>query len=87
MNLNIEIAKEAEPILMSRAAAAGKTPAAFAADVVTEQLVQAEATVRPSGPVPRTDFAARLRAIVARHDVRCGTFDDSRESIYAGRGE
>lgn len=86
MILNIEISPENEPVLIRKAAAAGKTPAAFATEAVTRTLVE---------PVPSRDrtggsrgkLRAKLEEIASRHAGSGGRMDDSRESIYAGRGE
>jgi hypothetical protein len=55
-----------------------------------ERLLRERLREEPSElcePLSHEEFSARLHEIIARHGIRCGSFDDSRESIYAGRGE
>ena len=85
MHLNVSLPIEIENALRRRAAAAGKDVETF----VTE-IVAGEVTDEPSSsqhPQSHDTFKSELRAIIERHGIRNGKFDDSRESIYAGRGE
>jgi hypothetical protein len=86
MNLNIEIAPENEPLLIRKAAAAGKTPVAFATEAVIRTLVEPESNRTQTNP-SRGGWRAKLEEIAARHPGSGGRMDDSRESIYEGRGE
>jgi hypothetical protein len=71
---------------------------AYLCELITEQLAQ-QPTPPPDEQSESTDdvqerrdaatqeeFQSRLKAIIAMHP-RSGQVDDSRESIYAGRGE
>ena len=82
MGLTIDLPAEVEQELIRRAAAEGKDVATYVVEVVTEKLIPA---VEQTPTATSTTFGQRLREIIARHGVDCGTFDDSRESIYAGR--
>ncbi|HUQ71447.1 MAG TPA: hypothetical protein VM165_18105 [Planctomycetaceae bacterium] len=85
MNVNITVPAEMESILRRRAAAAGQDVAAFVQQVVTEEL--AGETVDSGRSETHEEFRGRLRGLIQRHGIHHGRFDDSRESIYAGRGE
>ncbi len=85
MNVNIEIPDQVEAVLRRKAAMFGQNLGEFLQKVAVEE---AEYDL-PSPPIDQSAdaFMVRLRAMVKRHAVRCGHVDDSRESIYAGRGE
>jgi hypothetical protein len=84
MTLNISLTPEAEAKLRRQAAAAGKDVAAFVLDAVQEKL----ASVSPSNESATHDeWSARFHAWAESFPARSGLADDSRESIYAGRGE
>lgn len=83
MNLQVNLPADLEAIIKKRAEQAG-------VDLPTYVLL----TLRASGedtsnPNPVTDeqFAASLHRLAAIHANSNPNFDDSRESIYAGRGE
>jgi len=85
MNINIVIPDQVEAVLRRKAATFGQDLGEYLQKVVFEEAEE-DLPTPPSGE--STDaFMARLRAMVQRHAVRCGHVDDSRESIYAGRGE
>lgn len=88
MNLQIELPIDVETALFARAAAEGKDVSTFVAEVVTERLAAPEAA-ETSQPVIRSSqgFAQRLQAWIDLHPRTSHPADDSRESIYAGRGE
>jgi hypothetical protein len=86
MNLTIEIAPENEPVLIRKAAAAGKTPVAFATEAVNRTLVEPD-SIRAQSGRSSGSLRAKLEEIAARHPGSGGRMDDSRESIYEGRGE
>jgi uncharacterized protein (DUF1778 family) len=72
--------------LRQQAAAAGQEVAEFVLQAVTEKL--AEADSQPSRPsLNDQDWQEKLRAFIDLHPVVTHFVDDSRESIYAGRGE
>lgn len=56
----------------------------------TQSIAEAKAAGESTPPikaVSHDEFMAKLRAIIALHPRSNGSMDDSRESIYAGRGE
>ena len=88
MQLNLNLPAEIESTLRRRAAAAGQDVEAFVTHVVTEELTdEVESAARRPKFRSHEEFKAKLDEIIQRHNIRNGNFDDSRESIYAGRGE
>ena len=85
MDVNVHFSPEIEAILVRRAAAAGQDVASFVEEIVAENLVEDSVPVRSAAS--HAEFKARLQEVIDLHPVRNGTADDSRESIYAGRGE
>jgi hypothetical protein len=85
MTVTIDLPREFEQELQRRAAGAGQDIATFVKEAVIERLAEVEAP-RPKRK-PHAQFMARLDEIIAKHGVRVGHFDDSRDSIYAGCGE
>lgn len=85
MNVSINFPAEIETALLRRAAAAGQDVAAFVKDVITERL--ADEALTPVRSTSHDEFVARLHDIIDLHPVSNGRVDDSRESIYTGRGE
>lgn len=86
MNVSIHFPAEIERQLQQRAAAAGQDVESFVRQMVTEQLAEEAQNPAPQHASP-DEFKARLRRIIDRHPGSRGRMDDSRESIYAGRGE
>ena len=85
MNISIVIPDQIEAALQRKAAVSGQDLNEYLRRVIVEEADE-------ELPVPPQDesteaYMARLRTMVQRHGVRCGHVDDSRESIYAGRGE
>lgn len=84
MTLQIALSPETEALLRQQAEAAGKDPARFALEALEEKLaVDAEERSRPS----RSQRIEAFDAWVASHKPVGHFVDDSRESIYEGRGE
>ena len=86
MNVNVDFPAAIEPVLQRHAAAAGKDVPAFIREVVTERLESAAPLVRPRR-MTHEEFAKEMHAWINLHPVREHAVDDSRESIYEGRGE
>ena len=84
MNVNLELPEELDAVVRRRAAAAGQDVSTFLRQMVEENLAEEE-EVASSQSVE--DFAKRLDAWIALHPVLDHAIDDSRESIYSGRGE
>lgn len=83
MNITVSLPEVLGPALRQRAAASGQDVASFLQRVITEELA-----AEPDGrAMSHDDFKDRLHQIIRGHGIRNGNFDDSRDSIYAGRGE
>ncbi len=80
-----QLPTEIETTLRRREAAVGKDVATFVQEVVSERL--AEMASVGTGATSHVEFAAKVREIIHLHPVSNGSVDDSRESIYAGRGD
>ena len=86
MTLELQLSSETEAKIRERAAASGQDLAAFVLQAVTEKLAEIES--QSSSPFQNgKDWREQLRAIIDLHPVVTHFIDDSRESIYAGRGE
>jgi uncharacterized protein (DUF1778 family) len=86
MTLKLKISSETEAKLRERAAASGQDVESFVLQAVTEKLADADLT-RKLTSENGNDWEAKLRACIDLHPVVTHLVDDSRESIYAGRGE
>ena len=85
MTLTIELTGDIEQRLQEQAAASGYDVPSYVQHLLAESAAE-DWPLPFRGESPEA-FMARLRAMIERHAVRCGHVDDSRESIYAGRGE
>ena len=85
MNINIVIPDQVEAALRRKAATFGQNLDEYVQRMVAEEAEE-ELPVPPKGESTEA-FMTRLQSMVKRHGIRCGHVDDSRESIYAGRGE
>ncbi len=85
MNVVLNLSLEVEVRLKDQAAAKGQKVEEFIADLLTEE-VRAGESKPPMLPVDQ--WNAKLAALLASTPQTNAAFvDDSRESIYAGRGE
>lgn len=85
MTVTIELTSEIEAALRRRAAASGEDLQTYLQQLVTHILIE-ETEVK----VPRrsaVEFEQRLNALIAALPQADHPIDDSRESIYEGRGE
>ena len=87
MTLKIELGPTSEADLRKRAAEAGKDPADFAREVLEENLLSSEASRDEEAAMPSSDRVAEFLKWVQSHRPIGHPVDDSRESIYEGRGE
>lgn len=89
MTLQIALTPEMEAKLRERAAALGKDPASFVQDVVEYELgiIDASDSAGPKSRFTKEQRIAELEAWAASHAPLPYEVDDSRESIYEGRGE
>ncbi len=85
MNVSINFSAEIETALLRRAAAAGMDVETFVKEFVTERL--AEEIPPPAKVASHAEFMGRLHKVIDLHPMSNGSMDDSRESIYTGRGE
>ena len=85
MNVSINFPAEIETTLLRRAAIAGKDVETIVREFVVERL--AEESPPLSKVLSHEEYMAKLNAIIELHPVSNGSMDDSRQSIYAGRGE
>ena len=84
MSLNINLSSELEHAVRERAMAAGLDIDTYAARIFAERLQEESAGLVRSIP---GSFRESLQRIIAMHPTSRHGVDDSRESIYAGRGE
>ena len=84
MTLNLSSDLEAQ--IRERAASLGQDVEAFVIQAVAEKLADAELQTKP---ITRNheEWKKKLQAWIDLHPVVTHFVDDSRESIYAGRGE
>ncbi len=78
----VRISRQASEMLAERAAQSGRDVAAVAADLIEE-------AVASSAPADLgyDEWAREFKSWVSSHKPSGHFVDDSRESIYAGRGE
>lgn len=82
MTLNVTISPEAERRLREQASAAGKDLPSF-----VQETLEKLAPPPTNGGTTWADWSAEWHAWAASHPKLGYIADDSRESIYAGRGE
>ena len=85
MNVSVSFPEEIENTLRLRAATVGKDVATLVTEMVTEELT--EGARKQGAKVSSEAFSQRSEAWIKLHPVLDHAIDDSRESIYAGRGE
>jgi hypothetical protein len=86
MTLSISFPTEIEAKLRERATATGKDVATLVREAVEEKLSGGNGAKIPAD-MPYEQWLAAFDAWVAGHKPVGHFVDDSRESIYAGRGE
>jgi adenylate kinase len=87
MTLNFDLPPAIEQNLRSQAAMQGESLDTYVRQMVIDRYAEVET---PTGFVPARspeEFMARLQEVVDMHPTVKTFVDDSRESIYAGRGE
>lgn len=89
MTFHIPLSSEAEARLREYAEAAGKPISAVIAEAIEEKLadMEDEAGDRVSRPRSKEQWLKEFREWVGSHKPVSHFVDDSRESIYEGRGE
>ena len=84
MSLNINLPSDLEHAVRERALASGLDIDTFAARIFAEQLQDEMPLPQAASP---NEFRSRLDRVIALHPKSDHFVDDSRETIYAGRGE
>ena len=84
VNLRIEVPANLELLLKERAQQAGVPVESFVLQAVTERLAESETT---DSSINAEEFSLWLRQWADRFPKLDHAVDDSRDSIYAGRGE
>jgi len=91
MTLTLELPTDAEKRLQAKAGARGLTVKSYLEELVRYDLEKQEANggLQKSdlGATSADEWIAEHRALAKRHEHIAHFVDDSRESIYAGRGE
>lgn len=88
MVLQISISSETEARLRRQASATGKDLASLVVEAVEEKLAASDTTSEDNHSALSADqWLTEFRQWVASHSPLPYEADDSRESIYAGRGE
>jgi predicted transcriptional regulator len=87
MSLTISFSPEVEARLRERAAASGKDVPTLVREAVEEKLSATTPEIKPRNGMSREQWLAEFNAWVNSHNPVGHFVDDSRESIYAGRGE
>jgi len=83
MSITLQFNNEIEQKLQEAAALHGLTVEAY----VQRLVEQSVAVSQPAHTMPLEEWQAEFRAWIASHKPLPHEADDSRESIYAGRGE
>jgi hypothetical protein len=88
MTVELRLSPELERLLIRKAEAAGKDVSTFVGEFLAENIAEDSAEKQPDGAVRRPGtFRERLESWIALHPVLDHAINDSRESIYEGRGE
>jgi hypothetical protein len=85
MTLTLHLPAETESKLRQQAELSGQDLSEFVLQAVSEKLADAEMQTQPASD--NDEWTKKLRTFIARHPVVNHFVDDSRDSIYAGRGE
>lgn len=82
MTLTLHLPPETENLLRELATLTGKNPEAVALEALREKLSD------ESAPLPQSASSAEFKTWLATHpSSTAATLDDSRETIYEGRGQ
>ncbi len=90
MTLHIDLPAAVETALLAQAAAEGIDVSTLVAEAVAQRLTESAASAldrSENSPNASHGFDQRLQAWIELHPQSTVVVDDSRESIYAGRGE
>jgi hypothetical protein len=85
VTVKLQLSSETEAKVRQQAAASGQDVESFILEAVAEKLADVDS--QPSSPSRNgNDWVQKLRTCIDLHPVVTRFVDDSRESIYAGRG-
>ena len=84
--MTVNLSPEIESKVRERAAASGQDVEAFVLQAIAEKLADADSHASPASR-SQEEWKKKLQALIDLHPVVTHFVDDSRESIYAGRGE
>jgi hypothetical protein len=91
MTLTLELPTDTEKRLQAKAGAKGLTVKSYLEELVRNDLDSQETNgsspTNTSGTMSNEQWIAEHRALAKSHEHVTHFVDDSRESIYAGRGE
>ena len=85
MNLKLDLPEEMEAKIRERVASTGQDVESFVLEAVGEKL--AEQSVASRARPQSNDWRTKIHKLIDLHPKLSHDVDDSRESIYAGRGE
>ena len=86
MNLSVNVPPSLEDVLKTQASAAGKDVETFVLETLEQALGQS--TQQPLKlALTHEQFREKLQHMIDLHPGGNSSMDDSRESIYSGRGE
>jgi hypothetical protein len=88
MIITFQISPETEQLLQEKASRHGRSLEAYLQELAEREAHRADSIARSDvEATPADQWVARWTAWAQNHPVSAATADDSRESIYAGRGE
>jgi plasmid stability protein len=88
MTIRFQLAPETEHLLEQKAARRGLPLEAYLREIVEREAIQPESTDHPLSQATAADsWVERWRVWAQGHPASVVVADDSRESIYDGRGE
>lgn len=87
MTFNFDLPPDIENSLRVEAAEHGENPNSYVRQIVIDRFVEVEVPTEFIPARSPEDFMARLQDVIDLHPTVTTFVDDSRESIYAGRGE
>jgi hypothetical protein len=87
MSVVLELAPETERILKDNAARGGQTLEAYLEQLAEQDAREISSSQDLRSGVPKGQWVAELRTWAASHRAIEKIVDDSRETIYEGRGE
>jgi hypothetical protein len=88
MMIRFRLGPETEHLLEQKAARRGLPLEAYLQEIVEREAIQPDGTNHPAMETTATDsWVERWRAWAQGHPASVVVADDSRESIYDGRGE